>query len=77
MKLMAWDLPVYPVSGKVLVEILRELGIGEFEVKLNHRRLLDAMLAIAGVPPQKFRWGGQAACPSACLSFHKSACTSA
>ena len=28
---------------------------GGFVVKLNHRRLLDAMLAVAGVPPQKFR----------------------
>jgi histidyl-tRNA synthetase len=45
----------------VLVEILRNLRLGQFTVKLNHRRLLDAMLAIAGVPPQKFRpicrWG--------------------
>ncbi|KAL4421027.1 hypothetical protein ABPG77_007502 [Micractinium sp. CCAP 211/92] len=40
---------------KVLVEILDDLGLGEYEVKLNHRRLLDAMLDIAGVPPQKFR----------------------
>ena len=40
---------------KVLVEILKELDLGEFEVKLNHRQLLDAMLDIAGVPPQKFR----------------------
>eukprot|EP00887_Chlorella_sp_A99_P006734 scaffold3.g6734.t1 len=39
----------------VLVEILSDLQLGEFEVKLNHRRLLDAMLDIAGVPPQKFR----------------------
>ena len=31
------------------------LALGAYEVKLNHRRLLDAMLAIAGVPPQKFR----------------------
>ena len=31
------------------------LGIGAFKLKLNHRRLLDAMLDIAGVPPQKFR----------------------
>jgi len=36
----------------VLVEILDELQLGEYEVKLNHRRLLDAMLDIAGVPPQ-------------------------
>jgi len=40
---------------KVLVEILSGLQPGKFTVKLNHRRLLDAMLAIAGVPSQKFR----------------------
>eukprot|EP00879_Flechtneria_rotunda_P023604 GHRR01024971.1.p1 GENE.GHRR01024971.1~~GHRR01024971.1.p1 ORF type:complete len:278 (+),score=104.36 GHRR01024971.1:801-1634(+) len=40
---------------KVLVEILTELQLGQFTVKLNHRKLLDAMLAIAGVPAQKFR----------------------
>lgn len=40
---------------KVLVEILDDLNLGEYEVKLNHRRLLDAMLDIAGVPAQKFR----------------------
>jgi histidyl-tRNA synthetase len=40
---------------KVLVEILDDLSLGEYEVKLNHRKLLDAMLDIAGVPPQKFR----------------------
>ncbi|KAG2423232.1 hypothetical protein HXX76_015488 [Chlamydomonas incerta] len=39
----------------VLVEILDQLRLGAFEVKLNHRGLLDAMLAIAGVPAQKFR----------------------
>jgi histidyl-tRNA synthetase len=39
----------------VLVEILRNLQLGAFTVKLNHRKLLDAMLAIAGVPAQKFR----------------------
>jgi histidyl-tRNA synthetase len=40
---------------KVLVEILNDLALGEYEVKLNHRKLLDAMLDIAGVPPEKFR----------------------
>lgn len=40
---------------KVLVEILDDLQLGEYEVKINHRKLLDAMLDIAGVPPQKFR----------------------
>ena len=39
----------------MLTEILGDLALGEFEVKLNHRRLLDAMLELAGVPPQKFR----------------------
>lgn len=34
---------------------LTDLQLGKFTVKLNHRRLLDAMLAIAGVPAQKFR----------------------
>eukprot|EP00201_Polytomella_parva_P013133 CAMPEP_0175049624 /NCGR_PEP_ID=MMETSP0052_2-20121109/6826_1 /TAXON_ID=51329 ORGANISM="Polytomella parva, Strain SAG 63-3" /NCGR_SAMPLE_ID=MMETSP0052_2 /ASSEMBLY_ACC=CAM_ASM_000194 /LENGTH=1000 /DNA_ID=CAMNT_0016313775 /DNA_START=268 /DNA_END=3270 /DNA_ORIENTATION=+ len=40
---------------KVLVEILSDLKLGPFEVKINHRKLLDAMLAIAGVPAAKFR----------------------
>lgn len=40
---------------KVLVEILSSLELGEFEVKLNHRKLLDATMAISGVPPNKFR----------------------
>lgn len=33
----------------------QDLKLGEFEIKLNHRKLLDAMMQIAGVPPQKFR----------------------
>ncbi|GFR48349.1 hypothetical protein Agub_g10236, partial [Astrephomene gubernaculifera] len=40
---------------KVLTEILTDLRLGPYVVKLNHRGLLDAMLAVAGVPPQKFR----------------------
>ncbi|VFQ65568.1 unnamed protein product [Cuscuta campestris] len=40
---------------KVLTELLNELDIGDYEVKLNHRRLLDGMLAICGVPQEKFR----------------------
>ena len=40
---------------QVVSEILTDLGIGKFTLKLNHRRLLDAMLDLAGVPPQKFR----------------------
>jgi histidyl-tRNA synthetase len=39
----------------VACEILSSLPIGEFEVKLNHRRLLDAILDICGCPAEKFR----------------------
>ncbi|KAL9663616.1 hypothetical protein QQ045_019007 [Rhodiola kirilowii] len=40
---------------KILTELLDELDIGDYEVKLNHRKLLDGMMEICGVPPQKFR----------------------
>ena len=39
---------------KILSEILLELNI-PFLAKVNHRRLLDACLEIAGCPPSKFR----------------------
>ncbi|KAM7492875.1 hypothetical protein LguiB_027484 [Lonicera macranthoides] len=39
----------------ILTELLDELNIGDYEVKLNHRKLLDGMLDICGVPPEKFR----------------------
>ncbi|CAI0556304.1 unnamed protein product [Linum tenue] len=40
---------------KILTELLNELDIGDYEVKLNHRKLLDGMLEICGVPSEKFR----------------------
>ncbi|XP_044510864.1 histidine--tRNA ligase, cytoplasmic-like [Mangifera indica] len=40
---------------KILTELLEELDIGDYEIKLNHRMLLDGMLEICGVPPEKFR----------------------
>ncbi|KAJ0024395.1 hypothetical protein Pint_07617 [Pistacia integerrima] len=40
---------------KILTELLDELAIGDYEIKLNHRMLLDGMLEICGVPPEKFR----------------------
>lgn len=40
---------------KVVAEILSELDIGEFVVKLNHRKLLDGMFEACGVPADKFR----------------------
>ena len=44
----------------VLVEILRSLDIGDFEIKLSHRKLLDGMFEVAGVPAEKFRTIGSA-----------------
>ncbi len=41
--------------AQVLVEILSELDIGAFTIKLNHRRILDAMMRMCGVPAAKFR----------------------
>ena len=39
----------------VACEILRDLNVGDFVFKINHRRLLDAIFEIAGVPEEKFR----------------------
>ena len=39
----------------VCAEILSELPVGNFVIKLNHRRLLDAIFDICGVPIEKFR----------------------
>eukprot|EP00557_Chaetoceros_sp_GSL56_P006358 CAMPEP_0176501598 /NCGR_PEP_ID=MMETSP0200_2-20121128/14246_1 /TAXON_ID=947934 /ORGANISM="Chaetoceros sp., Strain GSL56" /LENGTH=958 /DNA_ID=CAMNT_0017900495 /DNA_START=69 /DNA_END=2945 /DNA_ORIENTATION=- len=39
----------------VACEILSSLPIGNFGIKLNHRRLLDAILDLSGVPSEKFR----------------------
>ena len=40
---------------KVVVEILTQLPVGGFNIKLNHRMLLDAMVKIAGIPDDKFK----------------------
>lgn len=40
---------------KVVSEILSSLDIGEFVIKLNHRKLLDGMFEACGVPADKFR----------------------
>ncbi|KAK8945632.1 Histidine--tRNA ligase [Platanthera guangdongensis] len=47
-------LPDYEVI-KVLIELLYRLNIGDYEIKLNHIRPLDEMLAICGVSSNKFR----------------------
>ena len=39
----------------MLAEVLAALDVGAFRIKLNHRRLLDAMMRVCGVPAAKFR----------------------
>ncbi|KAJ0179430.1 hypothetical protein K1T71_005142 [Dendrolimus kikuchii] len=40
---------------KVVTEILNSLDIGQYVLKINHRRLLDGMFEACGVPADKFR----------------------
>ncbi|XP_033830020.1 histidine--tRNA ligase isoform X1 [Periophthalmus magnuspinnatus] len=40
---------------KIVYEILRELDLGDFRIKVNDRRILDGMFAVCGVPDDKFR----------------------
>lgn len=39
----------------VATEILSDLPVGRFCIKLNHRKLLDAIFELCGVPADKFR----------------------
>jgi len=48
---------------RITAEILTELDLGEFEIKVNHRMLLDGMLGVCGVPGDKFK--------SVCTSIDK------
>jgi len=40
---------------KMMVEILDEVQVGDYRIKINHRRLLDGLFAICGVPEKLFR----------------------
>ncbi|XP_029986543.1 histidine--tRNA ligase isoform X2 [Sphaeramia orbicularis] len=40
---------------KIVYEILHELDLGDFRIKVNDRRILDGMFAVCGVPDDKFR----------------------
>ncbi|XP_066572867.1 histidine--tRNA ligase isoform X2 [Amia ocellicauda] len=40
---------------KIVHEILSELQLGDFRIKVNDRRILDGMFAVCGVPDDKFR----------------------
>lgn len=39
---------------KIMTEVIEELEIGAYEIKINHRHVLDAILEFAGVPADKF-----------------------
>uniref|UniRef100_A0A182MI58 histidine--tRNA ligase n=1 Tax=Anopheles culicifacies TaxID=139723 RepID=A0A182MI58_9DIPT len=39
---------------KVVCEILHDVGVGDFKVKLNHRKLLDGIFQACKVPPEMF-----------------------
>ncbi|KAJ3232962.1 hypothetical protein HDU81_002582 [Chytriomyces hyalinus] len=40
---------------KTVIEVLEAVEIGEFKVKINHRKILDGMFEVCGVPADKFR----------------------
>ncbi|TPX48138.1 histidine---tRNA ligase [Synchytrium endobioticum] len=40
---------------KIMVELLTALGVGAFTIKINNRRILDALFAVCGVPACMFR----------------------
>ncbi|CAL8358446.1 unnamed protein product [Merluccius merluccius] len=40
---------------RIVHEILSELDLGDFLIKVNDRRILDGMFAVCGVPDDKFR----------------------
>lgn len=40
---------------KVVTEVLSELDVGDYLVKVNHRKLLDGIFEVAGVPEELFR----------------------
>lgn len=40
---------------KVTSEILKSLDVGEFQIKLNHRDVLNGLFKVCGVPEEKFK----------------------
>ncbi|KAF9122020.1 Cytoplasmic and mitochondrial histidine tRNA synthetase [Mortierella sp. 14UC] len=40
---------------RVLTECLTALGLGDFTIKLNHRKILDGIFEVCGVPEDKIR----------------------
>ncbi|KAG2116354.1 hypothetical protein BD769DRAFT_1486258 [Suillus cothurnatus] len=52
----AWD-PMIPDAEiiSLLCTVLTRLDVGEFTVKLNHRKILDGIFEVCGVPQDKIR----------------------
>lgn len=40
---------------KIISEVLNEVDVGKFMIRLNHRLILDGMFEACGVPADKFR----------------------
>ncbi|CAM4933564.1 unnamed protein product [Rotaria socialis] len=40
---------------KIVVEILDKLALGQYKIYINHRKLLDAIFTVCGVPDKLFR----------------------
>ncbi|CAF3512462.1 unnamed protein product [Rotaria sordida] len=40
---------------KIIVEILDKLALGQYKIYINHRKLLDAIFTVCGVPDKLFR----------------------
>lgn len=40
---------------KIICEVFESLEIGDFTIKINHRKLLDGIFAVCGVPSDKTR----------------------
>ncbi|XP_076337562.1 histidine--tRNA ligase-like isoform X2 [Tachypleus tridentatus] len=40
---------------KIVVEILSDLNLGDFIIKVNHRQILDGLFEVCGVPSEMFR----------------------
>ncbi|KAJ1655566.1 Cytoplasmic and mitochondrial histidine tRNA synthetase [Dispira simplex] len=40
---------------RIVTDVLTNLDVGEFIIKVNHRKVLDGMFAVCGVPQEKIR----------------------
>lgn len=40
---------------KIVADILKKVDLGDFQIKINHRKLLDGMFEVCGVTKDKIR----------------------